>query len=82
MHLQFFRGNFEKTGSFRDLSLTDSGPRYLTTKQAAEVLELPEDYVYRLRRIPGKGPRYFKHGGKVRYERGDLMNWLVANSFV
>lgn len=53
--------------------MTDS-PRYLTTKAAAELLELSPDYLYRLR-ADGIGPPFRVHGRKIRYLRADLITW-------
>lgn len=49
-------------------------PRYLDTKQAAELLELEADYLYRLR-ASGTGPPFRRHGRKIRYLRDDILQW-------
>lgn len=49
--------------------------KFLSTKQAAAFLELSEDHLYRLRRQPGKGPPYRRHGRLIRYAVRDLELW-------
>ena len=50
----------------------------LTTEEAAEYLEVNAARLHRLRK-EGGGPRYFKLGRMVRYERADLDIWYEAN---
>lgn len=64
------------------LSAKLSDKKYLSTKEAADFLELSEDHIFRLRHRPGEGPRWYRHGGKVRYALSDLHIWLVSTSHV
>lgn len=50
-------------------------PDLLTTAEVAELLHLPEGTL-RTWRHQGTGPRSFKLGALVRYERRDVLEWL------
>lgn len=49
----------------------------LTTKQAADFLDLSKSTVDKLR-MSGRGPVFYKIGRKVRYGTDDLSQWLAA----
>jgi excisionase family DNA binding protein len=51
----------------------------LTTKQAAEYLNLSDSYVEKLR-VRGGGPLFKKIGRSVRYSTGDLDEFLVQRT--
>ncbi len=48
--------------------------RLLTPKQAEEYLGIPVKSLANWRSL-GKGPAYYKLGGKVRYSENDLEKW-------
>jgi len=48
----------------------------LTTRQAASFLNLSHRTLEKWR-VTGSGPRYFKVGAQVRYERAELDRWLA-----
>jgi predicted DNA-binding transcriptional regulator AlpA len=48
---------------------------FLKTKDVAALLGKSEWYVKQLRRAKS-GPPYYKIGKSVRYERGEVMQWL------
>jgi Helix-turn-helix domain len=50
-------------------------PMLLTPEEAAEVLKRPVGTISRWR-AEGVGPRYFKVGGRIRYDLGDLLAYL------
>jgi excisionase family DNA binding protein len=52
---------------------------YLTTKSAAAALGLGRSTLEGWR-TAGKGPKFLKLGGAVRYARADLDAWLAKNS--
>jgi len=54
-----------------------NGPRYLSTKQAAEYVGLSPCTLNRMR-VTGEGPRYAKAGRRVVYDRADLDAWIDA----
>lgn len=50
----------------------------LTTKQAAGILGMSADWVYRLRRIRNSGLSFYKFGKKVLYKREDVIKFLES----
>lgn len=50
--------------------------KYLTTKEVADLLGITEDFAYRLRKQPGKGPRWMRIGGKVLYPKIEVDKWM------
>lgn len=49
--------------------------KYLTTKQVAQMLEVSEDLLYRLRKKRSGGPPWQRIGGRIRYPRPALEEW-------
>lgn len=54
-------------------------PTLLTPEQAAELLTLPIGTLGRWRG-EGRGPRYFKLGGRIRYDIDDLLAYVAECS--
>jgi hypothetical protein len=46
-------------------------PEYLSPRQAAEVLGVSEEGLQKMR-SEGRGPKYVKVGGRIRYRRSEL----------
>lgn len=46
----------------------------LTSKRAVALLQLSASTLAKMC-LTGRGPRYRKHGGRVVYERSDLVRW-------
>ena len=55
------------------------GADFLNTKQAAAYLTLSPRTLEKMR-IRGRGPRYRKHGGVVRYHIDDLDAWSADHA--
>jgi excisionase family DNA binding protein len=53
--------------------------QYLTTRQAAALLACGRSTLENFR-AHGKGPRWIKIGGAVRYAREDLLTWAAAHA--
>ena len=51
------------------------GIRLLTTPAAAMILGIRPGTLYNWR-ADNKGPKYFKAGGKVLYDKKDLHKWI------
>lgn len=47
----------------------------LTTKEVAHLLKLAENSVYKMRK-EGRGPKWFKIEGSVRYEYAEILKWI------
>jgi excisionase family DNA binding protein len=54
-------------------------PRLLTTKEAADLLNVSVSFVMKAR-LRGDGPRYRKVGRSVRYFEADVLDWLKARA--
>ena len=52
-------------------------PALMTTEQVAKILGLSARTLETLR-LRGGGPEYIKLGRSVRYEHGDIENWIEA----
>src|SRR3546814_3438895 len=52
---------------------------FLNTKQAAAWLSLSARTLEKMR-VRGRGPRYRKHGGVVRYHIADLESWSAGRA--
>lgn len=50
----------------------------LTAAELAELLKIPEGTLAQWR-YRGQGPKYFKLGNHVRYQRSEIEEWLEAN---
>jgi hypothetical protein len=57
-----------------------TGPRYLTTDEAAVMLRLSPRTLEK-RRVNGGGPRYRKFGRRVLYALDDLESWANERRF-
>ena len=51
-------------------------PEFLTAKEAAQRVGRPYDWLYRIRKMPGEGPPYYKIGGRYFYRPAEIMSWL------
>lgn len=56
----------------------ESDEYLLSTQEAAEYLQNSPRTFVRWRGL-GIGPAYIRAGGKIRYKRRDLLQWLVRN---
>ncbi|OCC24621.1 hypothetical protein MB02_03795 [Croceicoccus estronivorus] len=56
-----------------------AGSPFLNTKQAAAWLSLSARTLEKMR-VRGRGPRYRKHGGVVRYHIADLESWSAGRA--
>jgi excisionase family DNA binding protein len=54
-------------------------PTLVTPAEAAELLTRPEGTLRRWR-AEGVGPRYFKLGGRIRYDKEDLLAYIAGCS--
>jgi hypothetical protein len=54
-------------------------PTLLSPEQAAELLTRPVGTINRWR-AEGRGPRYFKLGGRIRYDVDDLLAYVAECS--
>jgi predicted DNA-binding transcriptional regulator AlpA len=63
-----------KSKSAADIPLARAGDEFLTTKQAAEILQRSEKTLEYWRTRPS-GPRFYKQGRVVRYLRSDVLAW-------
>ena len=53
-------------------------PKYLTTKEVAEMTRLPEETLRYYRHAGNKGPRSFTLGGRrVLYDVADVEAWIA-----
>jgi len=57
------------------MSLTTKA-EFLTSKQVAELIGCSLDWVNQARREPGKGPPYYKLGGRICYREAEIMTWI------
>ena len=57
--------------------LTDR-TQILVTKQVAELIQRSEDWVIRARAVPKEGPPFYRVGGRIFYDRGDVVQWFEA----
>lgn len=49
--------------------------RLMSTKELSYFLGVSQDYLKNLR-YEGKGPRYVKLRGRVRYDQEDVVSWI------
>ncbi|WP_158909161.1 helix-turn-helix domain-containing protein [Granulicella sp. L56] len=54
-------------------------PTFLTPEEAAALLTRPVGTINRWR-AEGRGPRYFKLGGRIRYDEADLLAYIAECS--
>ena len=55
--------------------------KYLKPKEVEQALGIPEKTLANWR-SQGKGPAYFKFGGKVRYALKDLEGWIRTKRII
>jgi excisionase family DNA binding protein len=55
---------------------TTAAPQYMTTAEVAELLRTPPETL-RFWRHRGKGPRSWKPGARVLYDRNDVEAWIA-----
>ena len=60
-----------------ECTVSDSIPRYLSTREAASVLRLSARTLDRYR-VSGEGPAFHKFGARVCYARADLDAWAAS----
>ena len=60
-----------------ECTVSDSIPRYLSTREAASVLGLSARTLDRYR-VSGEGPAFHKFGARVCYARADLDAWAAS----
>ena len=60
------------------MKMTDQKDPKLTPKEAAELLGVHVDCLYRWRRRGG-GPRYYRRMGRIFYLRSDVESWEFSN---
>ena len=58
--------------------IPESGDEFLTTQQAAEILQRSTKTL-EFWRLLNKGPRFYKQGRVVRYLRSDLFAWAMRH---
>jgi hypothetical protein len=51
-------------------------PEFLTTKQAADRIGRPPDWLFRARKTPGVGPPFYRIGRQYYYRPAEIMSWL------
>jgi Helix-turn-helix domain len=64
--------------SAADIPLARAGDEFLTTKQAAEILQRSVKTLEYWRTLRS-GPRFYKQGRVVRYLRSDVLVWGMRN---
>jgi len=55
--------------------------KYLNPKEFEEIYRIPEKTLANWR-SQGRGPAYFKFGGKVRYSLKDIEDWIEKSRFL
>jgi predicted site-specific integrase-resolvase len=56
-----------------------SQPTWLTTKKAAAILGYEPCTLEKWRRL-GRGPRFYKPAGRVRYDEQDVLAFLASSA--
>lgn len=51
-------------------------PEFLSAKEAAERIGRSYFWLFRARKVPGRGPPYYQIGGRYFYRPQEIMTWL------
>jgi predicted DNA-binding transcriptional regulator AlpA len=58
------------------MAANGTAPEFMTTKQVSDLVGNSVDWLIRARADPGKGPPYYRLGGRICYREAEIMTWI------
>ena len=58
--------------------MSENAKKFVAPKEAARIIGTSLDWITRARAKKGNGPPFYKIGGRVKYEEGELNDWLIG----